>query len=429
MEIERHPELKGFDAYELKLGDELRGERASLGKTLLDVQRDLRIRADYIDAIERCDASAFPFAGFAAGYVRSYARYLGLDGDDVFRRFCQESGFGGVDQVGVERKPNQASSQRTAAGADAVSKLDISTQFLEPNKRAMRLDLGASMRGAASVAALAALVIGLGYGGWSMLQNLQRVGFAPLPEAPEVHVSAPDFFSPAGDGGVRDAAPVELASARESLADIYAAQEIEIAAVEPRDGPISSIDPERAGIYAPPAPAEAPVVVADDFEIEGEVAAAFASVDPGLRAAAGVEATTYAMSAELADIDRGAEEEPLAPILTTGVAVHAVEEAWVRVRDGGGKVLFTGILGAGEQFIVPPEATAPMLRAGNAGGVYIVVGGEAFGPLGRGPEVAKNVSLTGDDVRAAYPQADAAAVSRAETQREAALPTGVASLD
>ncbi|MDG1969789.1 MAG: helix-turn-helix domain-containing protein [Paracoccaceae bacterium] len=84
---EHHPEMKGFDSYELTLGDELRGERASKGKSLLDVQRDLRIRADYIDAIENSDASAFPFAGFAAGYVRSYARYLDIDPDDVYRRF------------------------------------------------------------------------------------------------------------------------------------------------------------------------------------------------------------------------------------------------------------------------------------------------------------------------------------------------------
>ncbi|MEX2520511.1 MAG: helix-turn-helix domain-containing protein, partial [Paracoccaceae bacterium] len=96
MGSEYHPELRGFDSYELKLGDELRGERASLGKSLLDVQRDLKIRADYIAAIEDANAAAFPFAGFAAGYVRAYARYLGLDGDDIYRRFCAESGFVGV---------------------------------------------------------------------------------------------------------------------------------------------------------------------------------------------------------------------------------------------------------------------------------------------------------------------------------------------
>ncbi|HSF92613.1 MAG TPA: helix-turn-helix domain-containing protein, partial [Paracoccaceae bacterium] len=56
--------LKGFDSFELKLGDELRGERATLGKSLLDVQRDLRVKASYISAIENCDISVFPNPGF-----------------------------------------------------------------------------------------------------------------------------------------------------------------------------------------------------------------------------------------------------------------------------------------------------------------------------------------------------------------------------
>ena len=36
---------KGFDDFELKLGDMMRGERATLGKSLLDVQRELKIKA------------------------------------------------------------------------------------------------------------------------------------------------------------------------------------------------------------------------------------------------------------------------------------------------------------------------------------------------------------------------------------------------
>ncbi|MCB2159454.1 MAG: helix-turn-helix domain-containing protein, partial [Rhodobacteraceae bacterium] len=65
---------KGFDDYDLRLGDVMRGERATLAKSLLDVQRELKIKASYIAAIENADASAFETPGFIAGYVRSYAR-------------------------------------------------------------------------------------------------------------------------------------------------------------------------------------------------------------------------------------------------------------------------------------------------------------------------------------------------------------------
>src|SRR6056297_4177997 len=86
--------LKGFDDFELRLGDIMRGERATLGKSLLDVQRELKIKATYIAAIENAEVSAFETPGFIAGYVRSYARYLGLDPEWAFDTFCREAQFG-----------------------------------------------------------------------------------------------------------------------------------------------------------------------------------------------------------------------------------------------------------------------------------------------------------------------------------------------
>ena len=76
----------GFDDFEQRLGDLMRGERATMGKSLLDVQRELRIKAAYVAAIENCDPSAFDTPGFIAGYVRSYARYLGLDPEEAFAK-------------------------------------------------------------------------------------------------------------------------------------------------------------------------------------------------------------------------------------------------------------------------------------------------------------------------------------------------------
>jgi cytoskeletal protein RodZ len=90
------PQFDGYDMFDVPLGDLMRGERATLGKSLLDVERELRIRATYIAAIENGDIDAFQSAGFIAGYVRSYARYLGMDTERTFQRFCEETGFRGV---------------------------------------------------------------------------------------------------------------------------------------------------------------------------------------------------------------------------------------------------------------------------------------------------------------------------------------------
>ena len=80
---EQSSQPKGFDDYELRLGDMMRGERATMGKSLLDVQRELRIKASYIAAIENADPTVFDPPGFIAGYVRSYARYRSLDPDAI----------------------------------------------------------------------------------------------------------------------------------------------------------------------------------------------------------------------------------------------------------------------------------------------------------------------------------------------------------
>ena len=99
---------KGFDDFELRLGDVMRGERATLGKSLLDVQRELKIKATYIAAIENADPSAFETPGFIAGYVRSYARYLDMDPEWAYAKFCFEADFEtahGLDAAASSPKP------------------------------------------------------------------------------------------------------------------------------------------------------------------------------------------------------------------------------------------------------------------------------------------------------------------------------------
>ena len=98
---------KGFDDFELRLGDLMRGERATLGKSLLDVQRELKIKATYIAAIENADLSAFETPGFVAGYARSYARYLAMDPEWAFERFCAEAGYAVSHGLSAAASPQQ----------------------------------------------------------------------------------------------------------------------------------------------------------------------------------------------------------------------------------------------------------------------------------------------------------------------------------
>jgi cytoskeleton protein RodZ len=73
-----------------QLGLYLRAVRNHRGWSMAEVVSATRIRKDYLAAIENGDMSALPSRPFALGYVRAYAKALGLDGELALARFKQE---------------------------------------------------------------------------------------------------------------------------------------------------------------------------------------------------------------------------------------------------------------------------------------------------------------------------------------------------
>ena len=66
--------------------------REAKGLTIDDVASKTRIRNDFVKALEEGNFAKLPDQVFARGFVRSYARSLGLDEDDAIQRFTQSSG-------------------------------------------------------------------------------------------------------------------------------------------------------------------------------------------------------------------------------------------------------------------------------------------------------------------------------------------------
>ncbi len=369
------------------IGDLLRGERATLGKSLLDVQRDLRIKAAHIAAIEDLDPAAFPNPAFIPGFVRSYARYLNLDPDEVFARFCRDAGFEPKSRMGGASAAHPA---RQAAGGRGEFVLPGS---VGPGGVASRLgDIPFSAIG--SLVVMLGLVVGLGYGGWSVLQNIQRLQFAPVEELPLAQAEVAALEQPPTEK-LAEPALSELASpvAATTLADLYRRQEVEVPILMPRDGPIAAIDPERNGLLAgrggrvaeaigPDPASPAPPVVGPTL--------ASAPADP----IAPVEATQMVM-----------------PETSGPVTVVAERAAWVRVYLADRTVLFERILETGETYSPPADVEGAMIWAGNSGSVYVWVGDRLHGPLGSGTRSVRDVVLepeaiaTGFAVVEAIPEA------------------------
>ena len=61
-------------------GARLRARRESYGLSLFDVSEMTNIKSSYLAAIEALDEAALPAIGYTIGYVRSYAKALGMDG-------------------------------------------------------------------------------------------------------------------------------------------------------------------------------------------------------------------------------------------------------------------------------------------------------------------------------------------------------------
>jgi cytoskeleton protein RodZ len=75
-----------------RLGADLRAARERLGWTLPAIAAHLRIRLPFLEAIEQGRTDDLPGNAYAVGFIRTYAQALGLDVDEVARRFRAEAG-------------------------------------------------------------------------------------------------------------------------------------------------------------------------------------------------------------------------------------------------------------------------------------------------------------------------------------------------
>jgi cytoskeletal protein RodZ len=371
---------KGFDDYDVSLGDLMRGERATLGKSLLDVQRELRIRASYIAAIENADPSAFETPGFIAGYVRSYARYLNMNPEDTFEKFCMESGFQTAHGMAAEASTMRKSDATVIATGSAeplqgpgnayVSSRESFFANLEP-------------RALASSLVLLALIAGVGYGGVSVVNEIQRVRIVPVDQTPVV-LSDLDPLAAASE--VQE--DPQLAAGifnppAQDLDRLYRPQALDVPVLVARDAPISTLNPQSVGAFTP----EQTVLQTADL-----------------------------YQPEVPAVPQVVEDTP------PEVVLFAVRPSWLSVKAADGSVVFENTLNAGGEILLPASETAPMLKvAGMSGFVYVRIDGVVYGPVGDGSSVVRDVSLDVAELTEGFAPADLSA--DAELSRVAALIT------
>jgi cytoskeleton protein RodZ len=181
-------ELRMFQAPtgEARIGQILEKARKERGLTLEEAERATKIRKRYLLGLEREDYGALPDTVYARGFLKTYANYLGLDGEELSREFKDR------------RKPRRE--RGISYGAPNQSEFDrplITPGQLGPAWRRKSISRSTILSLLVALLTLAAVVGSLYYVG----RGVQISGETPAP-SPSSEDQATDGSKPeAGRGG------------------------------------------------------------------------------------------------------------------------------------------------------------------------------------------------------------------------------------
>jgi len=413
------PKLVQTDsASEISIAQELIGERVAdtlirarqqLGQDLRSIAEVLCIRYSYLDAIERGQYENLPGPTYAMGFVRTYAEYLGLDGDQIVDRFKHE--VEGIDSQTKLHFPVPAPEGKMPGGAVfLVAALLFAgaygVWFYLSNQGESLGDLVAPVP-----EQLQELVEGTASTAESARQAAPAPA-APAPATPAANAEPPQSTAATGQAETAPAAPASTppagaapaapaATALQGEAPASAAVAPQASAVQPPAETPGASTPPAAGQQSPapaaPAPAsEAPVAEAPASAppaAEPPTAESAARDEPySIPAAPENSASATAFLLNHQPTVYGEENAD------ARIVLKANQDAWVQVRDREGNLLLTRVLRVGDSYKVPNQADLTLLT-GNAGGLEISVDGSALPALGPVGAVRRNIPLDPEALR------------------------------
>lgn len=328
---------------EWSVGQALRAAREARGESLADVAYALRLAQRQVEAMELEHFDELPGPTFVRGFVRNYAKYLGIDAEPLLGR------LGGAPSAPVAPVAIESS------GSHAIGTLPVR------EGRRGKPKLGAIVLGIAVLGGVAA------YFDWFQVQD------------------APVAAVPATEGLVAPNTESITVPVQPSVLNTPAAEASATASVAPAEGS------EATNAATSPAPVvDAVPVVPAGVSAEGAgnatasataTATASQSVATETTSAAAPDASSVSGSVS-APSPAAAASEAGAPANQAAVAASAAvgegkqllfslrAESWIQVRDASGKTIYMGNGSAGSTRTV--QGTPPFsLVVGNADNVSL----------------------------------------------------------
>jgi cytoskeleton protein RodZ len=328
---------EGPPGMRLGVGEILRQKRESFRQDLPTVAAQLHIRLTYLKAVEEGRFKDLPGMTYASGFVRSYADYLGLDGEEIVRLFHEE--VAGINRQVQLNFPSLASEGRIPGGA---------------------------------VLMLSGFLALMAYGVWYYLADRQKNFLDLVPEVPS------QLRALLGKEAPPPGAPIHSVQVQKPAAQVASAGTTAGAAASGTSAntpaPAASAP---APAPAPPAPPATSVLVApgDLAPLPSELAAFIETVSaPG-------PGTVSAPQPQVVVANPGAR-----------VRLVAHMDSWVQINDKAGKSYYAAILRSGQAIEVPNQPGL-LLTTGNIGGLEILIDGQALPTMGSVGLVKRDLPL------------------------------------
>jgi cytoskeleton protein RodZ len=329
-----------------RAGADLREARERLGLSLHDIAFTLRIRLPHLEALEEGRISLLPGNAYALAFVRTYAGTLGLDAEEMVRRFRTE-----------------------AADCNRPPELVFPIPMPEPG-----LPAGAVL--------LLGLVLAIGaYAGWYRLSGEGR-----LPA--ETVTAIPERLAPLAEQALPPPSPPNPPASSRAASNPAASNPAASSPVAP--GAPGTAAPGTAApriVLANPATPDALPIPAPPVMAISPISAAAAQLPPqpaNVPAVAGLSPAPAVVAPPAPDASR--------------VVLRATADAWILVKDRNGSVVLNRVLKAGETWPVPSRPDL-LLTTGNAGGTDVLVDGASTPSLGGPGAVRRDMPLDPDQIK------------------------------
>lgn len=365
------PQAEGAAAF--AVGPTLRAAREKKGKSLPECSKEIRIRQPFLEALEDGRHRDLPGGTYAAGFLRTYAEFLALDGEEMVRRFRQE-GAGGFTARAELSFPSPVTEGRIPGGA---------------------------------VIFLGIILAGLAYGGWYFMAAQRSKVAEMVPPLPD-RLSSMLSRQAALTGESRDAAK-SAEDQTKVKEDVVPPQEAEddkpspaapqiLSPQAPAPAELASVAPEPPKAEPPkvevpkvePAKPEPPKVEAPKVE---PAKTEPPKVEPAKPESAKVEPPKVEAEAPATGVDGkvfGTEYADSRVVLkATG------DDCWIQVREMDGSLLMSRLLRRGDSFRVP-NRPGLNLMVGNAGSLEVSVDGKKAPSLGAAGQVRRDIRLDPD---------------------------------